>query len=255
MQYRLAALSGASIAVFWGLIECTVFIVFFTYADAAAPSVNGLTLKQTISYVWLAQALVPLQAMAVDGEILTLIVKGDVGVELCRPLSLYWHWFAKTAAGRLGAFGLRGPLTVLAALLFTGRYALSMPASAAGFSWFLVSVMSAFLLCTAYAMLVTAIRLNITWGEGPTYMLLLVSGVLSGTYLPLQLWPDALQRLLFYQPFAGYVDLPLRLYVGSMPPAQGAGVVLLQLCWVAAFTLAGRALMDRKLKTLIVQGG
>jgi ABC-2 type transport system permease protein len=120
---------------------------------------------------------------------------------------------------------------------------------------FMLSATGAFLLCTAYGMLITAVRLNITWGEGPTYMLLLISVVLSGGYLPLQLWPDALQKLLLYQPFAGYLDLPVRLYVGSMAWAQGIGAILMQLFWALLFVLIGKALMGHKLKTLIVQGG
>jgi ABC-2 type transport system permease protein len=120
---------------------------------------------------------------------------------------------------------------------------------------FFLSATGAFLLCTAYGMLVTAVRLNITWGEGPTYMMLLISGVLSGAYLPLQLWPDVLQKLLLYQPFAGYLDIPVRLYVGTMTPGQGILAILLQLAWIIIFVTAGRVLMRRKLTTLIVQGG
>ena len=86
-------------------------------------------------------------------------------------------------------------------------------------------------------------------------MLLLASGVLSGGYLPLQLWPDAMQKVLLYQPFAGYLDIPVRLYVGSMAAEQGITAVLMQLGWTAAFVLAGNALMGRKLKTMIIQGG
>ena len=216
---------------------------------------NGMTLAQAISYVWIAQAFVPLQPMSVDGEILSQITSGNVGIALCRPLPLYDHWFAHTAAARLGGFWMRAILTVLAGILLPASIGLMPPASAAGFVLFLLSATGAFLLCIAYGMLVTAVRLNITWGEGPTYMMLLISGVLSGAYLPLQLWPDVLQKLLLYQPFAGYLDIPVRLYVGTMTPGQGAMAMLLQLAWIVIFVTAGRVLMKRKLTTLIVQGG
>ncbi len=255
LQYRLAGLSSASISIFWALIEIVVFTVFYEHAQYGAFRMNGLTLSQVISYVWIAQMLVPLQPMSIDGELLSQITSGNVGVALCRPLRLYDQWFAHTAAGRLGGFWMRGALTVLAGFLMPGAMRLSMPASFAGFVLFLLSATGAFLLCTAYGMLVTAVRLNITWGEGPTYMLLLISGVLSGGYLPLQLWPDALQKVLLYQPFAGYLDIPVRLYVGSMPWTQGIWAVLTQIGWTIAFVLMGKALMGRKLKTLIIQGG
>ena len=255
LQYRLAGLSSASIGIFWALIEIVVFTVFYEHAQNSAFQMNGLTLNQVISYVWVAQMMVPLQPMSIDGELLSQITSGNVGIALCRPLSLYEHWFAHTAAARLGGFWLRGGLILLTGILVPASIRLTAPASMAGFALFLLSAAGAFLLCTAYGMLVTAVRLNITWGEGPTYMLLLVSSVLSGGYLPLQLWPDALQKVLLYQPFAGYLDIPVRLYVGSMAASQGIFAILMQLLWTLAFVLIGKTLMGRKLKTLIIQGG
>lgn len=255
VQYRISALSGASISIFWALIEAVVYTVFFTYADPVSIKASGLTLAQMISYAWIAQFLVPLQVMSLDGEILTEITSGNVGIALCRPLGLYEHWFCKTAAGRLGGFWLRGPLTLLAGALFPAALRVAPPASLAGLFVFALSACSAFLLCAAYGMLIAAVRLGITWGEGPTYILLLFAGVLSGGYLPLQLWPDALQKALLFQPFAGYLDIPARLYIGSMPPGEGLSMILVQLLWTAGFILAGKVVMRRKLKTLVVQGG
>jgi ABC-2 type transport system permease protein len=242
LQYRLAGLSSASISIFWALIEIVVFTVFYEHAQNSAFRMNNLTLSQVISYVWIAQFLVPLQPMSIDGDILSQITSGNVGIALCRPLTLYGQWFAHTAAGRLGGFWMRGILTVLAGFLMPAAMRLSTPASIEGLFMFVLSATGAFLLCTAYGMLITAVRLNITWGEGPTYMLLLISGVLSGGYLPLQLWPDVMQKLLLYQPFAGYLDIPVRLYVGSMAWTQGVGAIFMQLFWTLAFVFIGKAL-------------
>ena len=255
LQYRLAGLAGASIGIFWALIEIVVFMVFYKYAQNSAYNMNGLTLSQVISYVWVAQMMVPLQPMSIDGELLSQITNGNVGTALCRPLSLYDHWFAHTAAGRLGVFWIRAAVILLVSVLLPPSIRLAMPASMEGFVLFILSATGAFLLCTAYGMLVTAVRLNITWGEGPTYIMLLLSGVLSGGYLPLQLWPDALQKILLYQPFAGYLDIPVRLYIGSMEAGQGMMAILIQLGWVMVFVVIGKVLMERKLKTLIIQGG
>ena len=71
LQYRLAGLSSASIGVFWGLIEIVVFTVFYEHAQNSDIRMNGLTLRQVISYVWVAQMMVPLQPMSIDGELLS----------------------------------------------------------------------------------------------------------------------------------------------------------------------------------------
>jgi ABC-2 type transport system permease protein len=78
---------------------------------------------------------------------------------------------------------------------------------------------------------------------------------LSGGYLPLQLWPGFLQRFLLVQPFAGYLDIPLRLYIGTLHPDQAVWAIGLQLLWTAVFVVAGKALMAKQLRTIIVQGG
>ncbi len=255
-QYRLAGIAGASVGIFWALIEITVYTVFYTYSDnrlAGMPA--GLDLKQVITYAWLSQIFFLMQPLGIDKEILGKIISGDVGIELCRPLDLYFHWFSKTAASRLTPLFWRGSITLCAGLLMPASYRLSPPASPEGLLLMLVSFFSAFLLCTSYGMLICAFRLNIAWGDGPTHILMLIGSVLSGSYLPLQLWPEFLQKFLFLQPFAGYLDIPLRLYLGLLSPDSAPGAIGLQLLWSVFFILLGKCLMKARLKKIVVQGG
>lgn len=255
-QYRMAGLAGASTSIFWVLIEITVYTIFYRYANnREAGLLAGLSLEQIVSYAWLTQMFFMMQPMNIDGEILGKITSGDVGIEMCRPLDLYSHWFAKTAASRLMPMFWRGSFTLLVGMIMPHSYRLSAPASPGGFACMLLSMASAFLLCTAYGMLVCAVRLNITWGDGPTYIIMLIGGILSGAYLPLQLWPDFLQGFLLVQPFAGYLDIPLRLYIGTLLPGNGVWAIGLQLFWILVFVAAGKVLMAHRLKSIIVQGG
>lgn len=255
-QYRAAGLAGASTSIFWVLIEITVYTVFYTYASNKGAGISaGLTLKQVISYAWLTQVFFLLQPMNIDGEILNKITNGDVGIEMCRPLDLYSHWFARTAATRLTPLFWRGSITLIAGVLMPISYRLSPPASLAGLLFMIISFISAFLLCTAYGMLVNSVRLNITWGEGPTYIMMLIGGVFSGAYLPLQLWPKSLQNLLLLQPFAGYLDIPLRLYLGTIPPDKALFAIGIQILWIILFIAVGKAIMSKRLQTISVQGG
>ncbi|MCL1795393.1 MAG: hypothetical protein FWG37_00740 [Clostridia bacterium] len=253
LQYRAAAIAGASIGIFWAIIEITVYTAFYTYGTARTNA--SLTLSQLLSYAWLTQIIYSISYIDIDGELRQKITGGDISVELCQPMDFYVHWFTKTAAGRLGGSCWRMLFTLIAGLAMPASYRLGGPSSAAGFALFILSMFSAFLLAGAYSMLVTAVRIGITWGEGPTHMLSLLGMVLGGGYLPLQLWPDFMQRALFLQPFAGYIDIPVRLYIGSLAPADALPAIGLQLFWTAIFILAGKMLTKRKLNRLIVQGG
>jgi ABC-2 type transport system permease protein len=256
LQYRIAALAGASISIFWVYVEILVYSVFYHYADnPSAGLMAGLNLRQLVTYVWLAQILFLMQPMSIDSDILSKIQSGDVSLELCRPLDLYHHWFARVAAGRLTPLLWRGSIILMISLLMPRAYRLGPPASLPGLLCTILSVSSAFLLCSAYGTLVCIIRLSISWGDGPTYIIMLVGGVLSGSYLPLQLWPEFLQPFLLIQPFAGYLDLPLRFYLGTLPTDRILWGLTLQLSWSILFILAGKALMKKKTNRLIIQGG
>lgn len=255
-QYRMAGIAGASTSIFWVLIEITVYFIFYNYANnKEAGMIAGLSLKQIVSYAWLTQLLFFMQPMSIDSDILNKITTGDVGIELCRPIDLYFHWFAKTAASRLTPMFWRGSITLLFGLIMPATYRLSPPASLLGFVCMLISCGTAFLLCTAFGMLACTVRLNITWGDGPTFIIMLIGGVLSGAYLPLQLWPDFMQPFLLLQPFAGYLDIPLRLYIGSMPPRDAIWAIGMQIVWIMVFVGIGKMLMFKRLKNIIVQGG
>ncbi len=102
-QYRAAALSGVVTNLVWGFIEAAAFGVFFIYADNAG-YFGGLTLAQTISYLWIREALLVLLSYGIDSELLAKIVSGDVALEMCRPLDLYWHWYSKITAAKVAGF-------------------------------------------------------------------------------------------------------------------------------------------------------
>jgi ABC-2 type transport system permease protein len=253
VQYRIAAIANSSIGIFWGVLQIVMMTVFYTYGN---PDSAAITLRQAISYVWLVQILHGLMAVyGIDSEIRGQITGGNVAVELCRPLGLYAHWFAKTAANKFGGSVWRMGFILAAALVAPAAYGLNPPDSAAGFVMFVLSVSSSFVMSISFMMVLTAIRMGLTWGEGPINALALTASVLSGSYLPLQLWPDFMQKLLLFQPFAGIFDIPFRLYIGSMPPSDSVWAIGLQLFWICVFMTVGRVLMNRKIKELIVQGG
>jgi len=256
MQYRTALISNASVGIFWGIIEVIVYGVFYRYAsDASAINAAALTWRQMVSYIWLMQIMLALAPHNIDGDLIAKIDNGDIGIELCRPMDFYSHWYVKIAAGRIAPLIWRGIPVLAVALILPSGYGIAGPASSIGFALMLVSSVLSLCLGTAYAMMVSAVRMNVTWGNGPMQIILLVGLVFSGAHLPLQLWPDKLQTLLLYQPFAGYLDIPIRLYIGTMLPSEAAFGMGLQLFWGVAFVFAGRALVAARLRKTVVQGG
>lgn len=140
LQYRIAGLAGASTSIFWVLIEITVYTIFYTYGSNKESAIaSNLALRQVVTYAWLTQAHFLMQPMSIDSEILNKITNGDVGIEMCCPLNLYFHCFSKIAASRLTPLFWRGSIVLIFGMIMPKAYRLSLPASPLGLEFFLFS--------------------------------------------------------------------------------------------------------------------
>jgi ABC-2 type transport system permease protein len=78
---------------------------------------------------------------------------------------------------------------------------------------------------------------------------------LSGSLLPLSLFPDWMQLALRAQPFAGLLDIPARIYFEQLSGTPAFAGLGLQLFWIIALVLIGRYWLARVLNALEMQGG
>lgn len=257
LQFRAAAWAKISTFVFYGFVHVVLIRIFYQYGgNAAAGAEAGMSVAQAVSYTWMVQVLAPIfPVMSGDNEIGSKIVNGDVGIELCRPLDLYAHWYCRAMATRLAPF-LMGFVPILSvAMLLPQPYTLLLPASAAGLAAMLLCLCTSLLLSCSIICLSYGLLLNMRWGSGPVSIMMIVTDVLSGSFLPLQLWPQWAQKFLAAQPFAGLADIPLRFYVGTLAPEMVWQAAGMQLVWIAVFVLAGRLLMQKSLRNVVIQGG
>ena len=248
LQYRAAALAGFATQLFWGGIRVMIFDAFYRSTTVAQP----MTLAQTVSYLWLIQALLMLVPWNIDAELRNLIRSGGVVYELARPTDLYWLWFSRSVAGRTAPAVLRAlPMFLIAGLFF----GLQPPAGAAAAVVWALNLVGAVLLGSA---ITTLMAIGMMWtivGDGLVRLLGTLTSVLSGSIVPLPFFPDWSQRLLALTPFAGIMDVPFRVYVGHIAPARGLLLFGQQLAWTAALVLLGRWLLGRARRRLVIQGG
>ena len=248
VQYRSAALAGLATQLFWGLIKVIVLTAFYASAQTPPP----ISLPQAIAFTWLGQALLMLLPWKIDREIEALVRNGNVAYELVRPIDLYWHWFARGLAMLIMPTIMRGIPVVLIAGLFLG---LSAPVSAAAGWIFGISLVFSSLLSAA---IITLTLISLFWtvsGEGMLRLLPNIAALLTGMLLPLPLFPDWMQPFLNWQPFRGVMDIPLRLYTGVIPVSESLFYLLFQIGWTMILLSAGRYLIHRALKNVVIQGG
>ncbi|NLJ25565.1 MAG: ABC transporter permease [Firmicutes bacterium] len=251
MQYRIAALAGITTQFMFGFVKIMVLEAFYLSTTQPQP----LTFQQAVGYVWLGQAMLRLLPWDGDGEIQALVRSGNVAYELCRPLDLYSHWYARAIALRVAPTLLRAvPVFLVTLFVLPPKYALSIP-TAGGWAAWILSTLGAIALGCAITNL---INISMFWtisGEGISRLIPAVVIILSGMGVPLPLFPDWSQRLLELLPFAGLVDTPARFFTGQLSPTMIWVFLARQLVWTAILIIWGRRLLARGLRRVVVQGG
>ena len=256
LQYRAAAIAGVWTQVFFGLVLVMVYDAFYSSSHAPRP----LAFAQVATYIWLGQALLAMLPWNIDTEWRDMVRSGALAYELCRPVDLYALWYARAIARRTAPTLLRAvPLAVFASVMLPvlglGEWRLAPPASALAALGFAASLVCTLLLGCAIS---TLVNLSLLWtitGDGLGMMLVSAVSLFSGMLIPLPLFPDWAQTLLGWLPFAGLVDLPFRIYNGSIAPADYAFALGRQLGWTLVLVALGRALLARGMRRVVVQGG
>jgi ABC-2 type transport system permease protein len=233
-----------------------VYEAFYRSSDVAKP----MTFAQVATYVWLGQALLAMLPWNVDLDIRTMVRSGAVAYELCRPVDLYGLWYARAIAQRTAPTLLRVvPMVIIAAFILPlvglDEWRLAAPADAAAGAGFAVALLLAVALSCAITTLIHATLLWTIAGEGVVAMAATVVAFGSGMIVPLPLFPDWLQKILAYLPFAGVVDLPFRVYNGDIPTSDLAFVLARQLAWTLLLVATGRLVLSRGMRRIVVQGG
>jgi len=250
LQYRAAAIAGFGTQLAFGLILVMILEAFYRSGNAEQP----LTQAQAVTYTWLGQAflgMLPYTANP-DPEVRDMIRSGAVAYELTRPLDLYTLWYARAIASRSAPTLLRCFPLLFVAYLFLG---MTLPPSLASGAAFLVSLLAALFLVSAFSVLITVSLMWTVSGDGIARLLPSLVFLCCGLIIPLPLFPDWAQGILNILPFRGMADAPFRLYLGHLPPGDVFAIVAHQLLWTLAFVLLGKWLVGLGSRRLVVQGG
>lgn len=247
-QYRLSAIAGLCTQVFWGAVKVMIFKAFYLNAKTLEP----ITLSQTITFIWISQALFVLIPWNVDKELEAQIKKGDIAYELTRPIDLYCLWFFRSIAMRIVPTLLRAvPLFIVVFFLWGWPPPISFDAGIL----FFISLLLSFLLSSAItAFLITTFFWTIS-GEGIQRLMPHFVTLLSGSIIPLPFFPKWLQPIINWQPFRGIIDIPSRIYTGIISLNEVIYYLSFQMGWFIIFLFLGFFLMKKALKTFVIQGG
>lgn len=243
--YRQATLAGAFTNTVFGLVRT------YTLLSVAAVTgqLAGYTEGQLITYVWVRQGLIAVVNYWGQQDLPDRVRSGEVVSDLLRPVGLMAQYLA-TDAGRAGhAMLTRFVIPVAVGFLAFDPYLPSEPSTYALFALSTVFAVAVCSLCRYMVSLTSFWLLDI---RGVQIVWTLTSGMASGLYFPLALFPEWLETALWVgTPFPALLQAPLDVLVGR----GGFGVVLGQAAWVLVLGVLASAMQRRALRRLVIQGG
>jgi len=250
LQYRAKAISGVTTQFFWGIMYIYLYTAFM-----GGDVIDGFSIQQMASFIWLGQAFFVLRYIDLPKKCATEIENGNVCYKFVRPINLYNQWYFEHLGYKISATVLRMLPIILVSSLLPTNIGLSLPVSFNAFMLFIIALIIGGLMASAVSMIEVYLTFKTQSGKGTQIMVNTLCGVLGGLYIPIPLMPVSIQNVLNYLPFRFIIDLPFRIYIGSIGLKSGLIFISISLAWLIILVGIGKLLIKQALKKTIIQGG
>lgn len=228
-----------------GTIPLIMLAVWIGKAQAEGGSVGGYTPQGFASYflaAWLSQQMI---VAWVSWELDFQIRQGTMSPKLLRPLDPMWEHLASHATERL----VRLPfmLLVLAAglLIVPGtRLTPDLPHALL----YLLSINLAFLIRFAIAYCIGLLAFWFDQATALDELYFTVAAFLTGSFAPLDLYPQWARAIIEWLPFPYVVFYPVQILTGAVNGVEILRILAVQSVWVAIFASLRLVLWRRGLQ-------
>ena len=245
LAYRLEAAVQVVSASVVALLNWSLWTAIFQGRETVA----GRTVAEMTTYVIVAWTITTFYATRVDQLLAERFRSGDVAVDLLRPWDLQLHLYLRDLGRALAAL----VLTTFPIALWTGLLLpLRLPQRAETWLALPVALLVAHGLSFSLSWLVGLVAFRLRNIVGLTHLKALGVSVLSGALIPLDVYPDAVRRVVLFLPFQGMSHVPADIFIERASPWPA---LILPVAWLLAMTLAGRVAFKLATRELVVQGG
>ncbi len=248
LTYRLAILAGLVTNIAFGVLRAALIVALFTYHD----EVNGLTLKDGLTFVIFGQAMISTLILFGDTRLIQSVIEGNIGVLLLRPISLPLYWIAQEMGYSIVNFAFRAlPM----ALAFYWLYPFKIPASITHWGSVLTSLSLAWLVNFFFRFLVNLTGFFTPDARGIARGAFALSQLFCGFLLPLKMYPDWFQNLVAWTPFPSSFNTPMEIFLGKLHGADFWFALTQQILWIAVLGALSWSVMRWGIRHLTIQGG
>ncbi len=220
----------------------------YRYSD----TINGLTFNETFLYVGLGSAIFILLKTYADWYLHYEIREGIIAIYLTKPIDLQLYMlFANLGSLLMNLMAITLPTAIMLGFVFR----VSIPFGI-GLFLFPFSLLLAFLISFSidYFVGLMGFYSESVWGLSMTKEIII--SVFSGALIPIQFFPEAMQKILLWLPFQAIFHTPIMMLTR---PNQGMDIFLpmlvIQLSWALVLYFTARLFYNQAVKVLRVAGG
>lgn len=226
-------------AILVRLIRDFIMIFFFVILWAALfrqqETFSGFTFKSIVTYYILVRLLNQLYSYEPAYLVSRDIRVGSLSNYLVKPLG-YLKYLAFYVSGRRLARILLTLITVLLIFVFAPGY-VAFSASTVNAVAFIVSVILSWFIIFQIAAGVGALSFWFSETGNVRQAFDSLAGILGGLWIPLEMFPNWMQRLLDYLPFKYLFSFPVAVYQGKVTGQHLLFSLSVELIWLVIFTI------------------
>lgn len=216
--------------------------------------VFNVSLKQMLTYAILSSVLgISIRPGGrVAYQISTKVKSGEIVMDMLKPLDFQFHMLARNMGETLFFSATLGIPSFIVGYFFLG---MQPPSSLLVGLAFLLSLILGYGIMFSLNYLLGLIAVftidirNISWAYDA------IVNFLSGSYVPLWLFPGFLYKLADALPFKCILYIPLSIYISKLELTEITKGIGIQFVWLIILVMLGRCIWHRANKHIIVQGG
>ena len=213
---------------------------------------EGYAFSQMMTYVTVGWVSRSFYFNRLDMEIAQKVIKGDLSLDLLKPVDFQWMQYARTFGESIFRLFLFTLPTCLVALLF---FPIPLPAHWETYLWFSISTVNALFIFTTLNYLVGLCAIPLQNIEGLSYAKSNLLLFFSGLIIPFDFLPGIVRTVLYYLPFGGISYIPLSIYLEKFTPMELYGSIANQFIWILVLHFSGRLVFQYFTRKIVIQGG
>ncbi len=246
--YPAATWAGAFTNTVFGFIQAYILLALYEQRD----EIGGYDAVDTVTYVWLAQAMIAAVQVFGWADLARRIRTGDVATDLVRPVHPLRVGLAFDLGRALYHVTFRGiPPFLVGAIAFD----VEAPGSPLVLLAFGVSLVLAVCVSYAFRALYNLAAFWLLDDRGPRILGVTVALFFSGFIVPVHFFPEPLRLVATATPFPAMIQTPIDVFVGKLEGVEVVAGLALQFAWAGALFALAHAVFAGGTRKLVVQGG